>query len=671
MDRMPVIPHSKPIRKPGTGQGGFWRLLWYLLVCAAGIAHAQTGTDLVLVQIPAAAVTLSVPEAPALSPWDRYVEGARIVTSSPGAAPGAVKNLTPDFAAACDPDVSFDGQTILFAGKQHPDDAWQIWQMNRDGSGKTQITSGPGDHVAPVHAGNRFYLNDPQPTPQIIYVGTEHGWLDKQGAAPVPALYGTDFANDTTYHLTYNLSGDFAPDVLPNGRIVFSSRQQYGNRYRPTGLVALMAINNDGTDLMPYYGNHEQPALKEMVSVAEDGDRVYFIESDGTVPLGGGDLAFVSRRRPLHSYQKLKHGKNGLFHSPCPLPDGGLIASFRADQPDAVFGLYRISPDDGKRLDRIYAEPGWHSIDAQVLAAHPRVKGRSDWLVPGATTGVFYCLNSYRTNLPVEADIAQGEIKYVRVIEGLPMSAKPGVSLGRAHATGAPDPVVITGTDFSPARILGLAPVEKDGSFQVKVPANIPITFQLLDAEYLALRTQQAWTWVMGNENRGCIGCHEDRELAPPNRMVDAVIKPPVDLTLPPAKRRLTDFRHQIAPLIDARCATAGCHVAGGAVPNLEDPAAPQSGSGFSAAYTALISPIPDRHNERYVVPGAARKSPLIWHLFGRQLVSNGPDDRHNITQMPPENLLPAAERILITEWIDLGAQWDSGIAITSDAPER
>ena len=80
------------------------------------------------------------------------------------------------------------------------------------------------------------------------------------------------------------------------------------------------------------------------------------------------------------------------------------------------------------------------------------------------------------------------------------------------------------------SKILGTIPIEKDGSFQVRVPAMTPLRFQLLDEDQNVLRSQRAWTWVMGNENRGCIGCHENRELSPPNIIVDAVTKAPQEL---------------------------------------------------------------------------------------------------------------------------------------------
>ena len=617
--------------------------------------------DMIFVQIPSQAKPELATEKRVYTPIDRYVDGARIVILRTSAAEPL--NLTPEFTAACDPDVSFDGETIIFAGKRNPDDSWQIWRMNCDGSHKVKITLGEGDCIAPVHAGNRFYLNDPQPTPQIIYVSSMHGWKNEHGAGPAFALYGTDPKGKSAYRLTFNLHSDFSPDILPNGRIVFTSWQHYGDRYQPTGIFALMGINNDGTDLMLFYGNHEMPLYKDMVHVSDFGERVYFIESDRSTWLGGGDIAYVSRRRPLHTYRRLSHDDKGLFHSPCPLPDGGLVASHRSNSPKVVFGIYRIDPKTGKRKKRVFEEKGWHSIDAQVLASHPKAKGRSNWLVPGVTTGVFYCLNSYRTSLPEGENIVPGSIKYVRVIEGIPLKRKATISEYQQDIGDSPSLETYSGTAFGPRRILGVAPVEKDGSFHIRVPAETPITFQLLDKNYLALRTREAWTWVMGNENRGFIGYpDENREMAPPNKMVDAVIKPAVELTLPPERRRSVDFRHQIAPIIASKCAT--CHVSGQAAPNLEETQNTTPGAAFSQAYKNLIEPIQGRENERFIVPGNAKESPLIWHLFGERMGSDQTPYTGEITPMPPRNALTLRERILFIEWIDLGAQWDSRAAI-------
>jgi hypothetical protein len=101
----------------------------------------------------------------------------------------------------------------------------------------------------------------------------------------------------------------------------------------------------------------------------------------------------------------------------------------------------------------------------------------------------------------------------VRFVEGVPASAAPQK---RSPSQSAPD----TGT-----RLLGEAPVEPDGSFFVEVPADTPFSIQLLDEKGKVLESMPRWIWVRRGTSRGCIGCHENKELAPENRVSDAVRK--------------------------------------------------------------------------------------------------------------------------------------------------
>ncbi|HVF15960.1 MAG TPA: hypothetical protein VNA21_03590, partial [Steroidobacteraceae bacterium] len=71
------------------------------------------------------------------------------------------------------------------------------------------------------------------------------------------------------------------------------------------------------------------------------------------------------------------------------------------------------------------------------------------------------------------------------------------------------------GRRFGMRDILGYAPVEPDGSVKVKVPANVPFTFSILDANGRrvggnlgALHTN--WLQLQVGETRECNGCHID-----------------------------------------------------------------------------------------------------------------------------------------------------------------
>lgn len=622
-------------------------IFFYFFLLINNTVIAQSIPDIIFTQIPAGEINLSPIGNKIFSPENSLVKNSRIVSLLSGSKTPI--NLTPEFYSAADPDISFDGAYILFSGKMKFEDYRQIWRMKIDGSEKKQITNENGNCIMPVYAGSRFYLNDAEPTPQIIYTGNAHNWNNSLESGPVYSLYGTDEQGKTIRRITFNLYSDFYPDVLPNGRIVFSTIQLSGKNISSPFKLAFFGINIDGTDLMPFYGNHEEPVYKNSIHISDNDHRVYFIQSEKPDMLGGGKIAFVSQRRPLHSYKQITKTDDGYYHSPCPLPDGGLLASYHSGKTDDLYSIVTVNPKTRHRKDQLLKTPGWHSIDVQINAAHPLAKGRSNWLIPGSVNGIFYCLDSYQTELSRQPDIKSEELKYVRIVEGLPIANNLNNKIVEGLKTS-------NFLQYTPTRILGVAPIEQDGSFQVRVPAKIPLTFQLLDAHQMAVDRQETWTWVMGNENRGCIGCHENRELSPPNIFVDAVTKPAVELTAGVEKRRTVDFRNQIAPIIKKKCATSQCHISGGAKPNLEDI---QVHLKNTEVYKRLLNPIQGREKESYVLPGSAKQSPLIWHIFGKRLAEDMINYSSDVTQMPTEYPLSSEEKLLFIEWIDLGAHWD------------
>ncbi|MBM3748196.1 MAG: hypothetical protein FJW34_20630, partial [Acidobacteria bacterium] len=72
----------------------------------------------------------------------RYGECARLVLLSPE---GTMRVLSEGFHSAADPEVSFDGQRLLFAGKRTAAEEWNIFEMDLAGGAPRQITRGMGD----------------------------------------------------------------------------------------------------------------------------------------------------------------------------------------------------------------------------------------------------------------------------------------------------------------------------------------------------------------------------------------------------------------------------------------------------------------------------------------------------------------------------------------------
>jgi hypothetical protein len=85
----------------------------------------------------------------------------------------------------------------------------------------------------------------------------------------------------------------------------------------------------------------------------------------------------------------------------------------------------------------------------------------------------------------------------------------------------------------SHAIVAGTAPVEADGSFFVKLPANQPIRFALLDGKGAIVRQEHGWFWVRSGEQRICVGCHTGPERASENRVPAVLLRSttPTDLS--------------------------------------------------------------------------------------------------------------------------------------------
>lgn len=520
---------------------------------------------------------------------------------------GSLRILSEGFHSARDPDVSFDGKRILFSGKKRATSRWQIYEMASDGSGVRQIIDAPMDCRQPIYQSTLYVITSDEPWHQVSFVGSTD---DQQ-----PSLYAAKLDGTNVRRITHNPYGEMDPFLMPDGRILFAGRQS--NRLEPgdSNRVALFAANLDGTDYAIFAGD-EGARFKRMPCVTAHRLAV-FVESEEPTRDGAGRLAAVSLRRNLHSYRGLTRPQDGLYHSPSPLPSGELLVSRRPRDGSGTHAVYRFDPASG-RIALIHDDPRRHDIQARSLSPRPEPDGRSSVVNEQDPTGILYGLDVYTHDLKRADWLPPGSVKRLRVVEGLP-ERKPPAS--------APPPL-------PRLRVLGEIDVEHDGSFNIRVPANIPIRLQLLDEDGLALRTCE-WIWVRNKEPRGCIGCHEDGELTPENRMVEAVTKPSIPLTLPPERRRTLDFSRDVAPIVSARCTDSGCH----------------ADRGIRGAGRQDLAPYLAR---------TARTSPIVWHLLGRH--TSRPWDEA-APGSPSEAISPECsasiaeeEKRTIIEWIDLGA---------------
>ena len=598
------------------------------LLPAGSVAAESLASPIVFCQLPAD----QAPESPlggGLLP-SAYGEGATLKLLQPD---GSVADLAPDFAGACDPDVSFDGQRILFAGQQEAGDSWNIFEIAVDATGLRQITHEDLDSRNPIYLSTLYTITSSEPWYTLLFVRYD-GVANETATAAGTSLYSVRLDGSELRRITFHPGNDRAPFLMQDGYVLFAGLRLSPDTASNTSRVGLFGIQTDGIDYT-FYGGAQGMRAQQMPTVTTEG-LVVFVEGEAVDWAGAGRLGALDNSRPHHSYRPLTETSDGLFHSPSPLKGGAVLVSHRSQDTTQPFRLVRFSPGD-RNLETVFEVPGQHILHGRAVAPRAEPDGRSSTVRPESPSGKLYGLDVYESD-PAFVSLERGSVKRLRVIEGIP-SGQP-----------------IAGSTGIGRRLLGEAPVEEDGSFQIDVPADLPVQLQLLDAEGLALATCD-WIWVKPREYRGCIGCHEDPELTPPNRFVQAAARPATDLTLPAERRRVVGFKKQVLPVLSSRCLS--CHESG---PGLVLGSLTGS-DGAREAYSALLEGdgSEDRQGGHYIEPGAARRSPLVWRLLGRDTSRAWDRGQRSAQEVPQDHLdlLSRDELRTLIEWVDLGAQWN------------
>jgi hypothetical protein len=110
---------------------------------------------------------------------------------------------------------------------------------------------------------------------------------------------------------------------------------------------------------------------------------------------------------------------------------------------------------------------------------------------------------------PKQATAAQRPARFIRVVKAVEI----------------PDKTVrkINASAFGPAglgmrEILGYAPVEPDGSVKLQLPANVPFTIDILDANARSISTRHSsWLQLIPGETKTCNGCHTEGSKSTPS----------------------------------------------------------------------------------------------------------------------------------------------------------
>jgi len=395
----------------------------------------------------------------------RFPQGSHLALLEPGTQ--TPTNLTPEFFASADPAISFDGNQVLFAALDRSEGRWQVWEMKVDGSAKRQLTHCAGDCLRPA------YL----PKGHFVFTAVE-----SDGSSQI---HFADLDGTENHPITFGPGNYQVETVLKDGRILVTADSPLTPRKAGRTLYTL---RHDGTSLQSLRCDHGQAVERGEASEMPDGS-VVFVKSKPGHP--GGELAMIRRGEPSNS--TLGQFSAGT-RSPRPLePNKLLVARQAVMEGGAVsrFDLYAVNSSTGRGGELIFRDTRLSSVQAAPVAAHEVPRWYWSTVNSKAKSGYFICLDAYHS-----ADAPQGRIS-------TPISKVRALTLDPATRA---------------ERVLGEAPVETDGSFYIAVPPDQPIRFELLDEKNVVIRAQQSWIWSRRGEERGCVGCHEDKAVAPENR---------------------------------------------------------------------------------------------------------------------------------------------------------
>jgi mono/diheme cytochrome c family protein len=291
------------------------------------------------------------------------------------------------------------------------------------------------------------------------------------------------------------------------------------------------------------------------------------------------------------------------FASPYPLSEEHYLVAW-SDQPlkqagdehGGALGIYLF--DAFGNLNLLYRDPTlscMYPLPVRPRPRPPQVGSQVTW--DGPQEGRMLVADVYRGM----ESIPPGSIRRLRIV-GVPAKAQPDMN----------EPVLGVAQDDPGKFVLGTVPVEPDGSAFFRVPSGVSLYLQALDEHGMAVQTMRTVTYVQPGETVTCIGCHEPRNLAPPNRLPLAARRDPSKLQPGVAGSWPLDYRVLMQPVLERRC--VACHRPGAEAAEFDLTADKSYPSLVDYGQPSLRTHVLTRYRQgrSTVGGGAAQTSPLV-----------------------------------------------------------
>jgi hypothetical protein len=267
------------------------------------------------------------------------------------------RQLFPAFRASADANVSFDGTHLLFAGKRHSADHWQIWEATSNGAELKQITHCKDQCVRP------FYL----PDGRIVFAER------KAGRFVIETTFLAKAAD--AIPLTFIPGNALPSDVLRDGRVLFEAVYPLGAGAKSE----LYTVYTDGSGVEAYRCDHGADRHSGKQNASGD---IVFASADSLA-------RFTS---PLAHADPIPAPKGQFAGDVIQMSSGGWLVTWRKSALEP-YRLMQWTPG-APSLEAVAVQNGLNLLQPALVAPRPvpnrHPSGLHDW--PNAN---LLCLNAY------------------------------------------------------------------------------------------------------------------------------------------------------------------------------------------------------------------------------------------------------------------------------------
>jgi hypothetical protein len=507
-------------------------------------------------------------------------------------------------------DISFDADRVIFGYRRPRPEGFRIWEVNRDGSGLRQLTFPPDDETERIAKHSAYSPEQLEAEP--AYYGH---WTDDMHPCYLPdgriafvssrcettvlcgghgltctALYRMNADGSGLYRLSQGALTESTPTVLDDGRILYT-RWEYV--YKGIGAVqSLWAMNPDGSGSEEVYGhNIDNPGVffagRQIPGMPDH----VVATGCGHEPVAVGSINMVDRRkdrrskeamtsltpevetRGLRGFYQLRNGQwhandiYGPFYcDPYPLAEpvshAGAGSFFLVScnetgryNDQRGYGVYLLDRFGNRTL--VYKDPEMSCFQPMVLAPRAVPPALPSKGVETGDEDATVVLTDIYHNMP---GVERGTVKYLRVMEQIPRNWEASKRVAPGDGVPGQQTAISLYSHIWVSVMLGVVPVEPDGSAAFKVPSRRNIFFTALDEDFMEIQKMRSFVNLQPGENRSCVGCHDPRLKAPTSHPTMAMQRSPSVIVPQPGDTgpRPLHYPSDVQPIFDRHC--VACH---------------------------------------------------------------------------------------------------------------